>query len=247
MNDYLQVSSLAVLVFDYLITFSDEVEFIWNGKMSTVKALFYITRYLPFFDGTFLLAQQFLPGPPQLMCKSMFHVQAWLYLFAFLVTNAILLLRTYAIWENNKNLALSLFALLIACITGAGYCVERFILSLTYGPSPSHYVFPGCFVVDGGRIVWVSITLLLLFHTVVLALTLLSAIRQGRLTKSSLLGIICRDGIIMYAYLFGIAVINIIFLTTVQTYLTFSLMSFHRILQAVLTERLVINIRKAVV
>jgi len=142
--------------------------------------------------------------------------------------------------------------------------MEKLILSLSYGPSPSRSAFPGCFILSGGRIIWASITLLLLFHTVVLVLTVLRVIRkygysghnrkrlcldagQRKLEDSSLFRKIYRDGIIVYTYLFGIALSNIIVLNTAQSFLAYSLVSYHRILQAVLTGRLVINNRKAAI
>lgn len=243
--DYIQVSSQAVLLFDYFITFSDEVEYIWGRKANPATILFYVTRYLPFFDGTIHLAKEFLPTPSHMMCNILYHLQGWIYIFAYLVADSILILRTYAMWKNNKNIALSLCVLLVACITGAGYCLEKFILSLTLGPSPSRSAFPGCFIYDGGRILWVSYLLLQVFHAVVFILTLLKVIQQRRLKDSSLFRTIYRDGIMIYAYLFGFSLINIIVLNTAQTYLEFSLASTHRVLQAILTGRLVMNIRRA--
>jgi len=172
-------------------------------------------------------------------------MQCWFYVLAFLATNAILLLRTSAIWENKRKIAFPLFALLIACITGTGYFMQKFIMSLDVIPSPSRSVYRGCFVISSGRIIWVAISLLLLFHTVVLVLTLISVIRQRILRKSSLFRTIYRDGIIVYTYLFGIALINITVINTAPILLAYSLVSFHRVLQAILTERLVINILKA--
>lgn len=37
-------------VYDYILTFTDEVEYIWKAPRSLVAFLFFITRYLPFFD-----------------------------------------------------------------------------------------------------------------------------------------------------------------------------------------------------
>jgi general stress protein CsbA len=44
--------------------------------------------------------------------------------------SGILLLRTYAIWENNTYVAGILFFILLGMCTGVGYFVERFLTSL---------------------------------------------------------------------------------------------------------------------
>jgi len=242
---YLQVSSLAILAFDYCITFSDEVEHIWTGKPNLARTLFFITRYLPFIDGAVLLAQLFMPDATQSTCQVLYHVKGWLNFFSFLVANSIFVLRTYAIWKNIKRVAIYLFALLVACTTGAAYYMEKFTLSLSGGPSPSRSAFPGCFVFHAGRILWVSFSILLVFHNMVLFLTVLRVIKERRLNDSSLFRTIYRDGIMVYAYLLGISLINIIVLNTAPITLEFSLISFHRVLHAILTGRLVINIRRA--
>jgi len=117
-------------------------------------------------------------------------------------------------------------------------------LSLSLGASPSRLVFPGCFIFDGGRLLWVSYTLLLAFHNVVFVLNSLKVIRQRSL-KKFLSQTIYRDGIMFYVYFLGFSLINIIVLNTARAYLKFGLVSFHGILQAILTGKLVINIHRA--
>jgi len=213
--------------------------------MTLVTVLFHIIRYLPFFDGPIHLAQQFLSDPSRSTCNTLFHVYGWLVVFSILVANSVLVLRTYALWENKRNVALSLFALLVACIIGVGYFMEKFISSFFYDQSPSRSAFPGCFISQSGRAFWISYLLLLLFHNVILILTVIKLIKGKRLRGSSLLRTIYRDGIMFYAILSVLSLINIIMFNTTQTYLKFGFISFHRVLHAILTERLVINIRRA--
>jgi len=242
---YFQVSSQTVFVFDYLITFPDEVEFVWNGKANPAAVLFFITRYLPFIDGIFLLAEQFLPNPSRSTCLALFHLEGWFYLSGFFMASSILILRTYAIWKSNKYIAYGLTALLIACTAGGGYFLEKSLLSLTFIPSPSKSVFPGCFIINFERILWISYLLILVFHSVILVLTLLRVIQQRRMKHSSLFRTIYRDGSLCYIYLFGVSFVNIVVLNNAPISLEISLVSFHRVMNAILIGRLVINIRRA--
>jgi len=65
------------------------------------------------------------------------------------------------------------------------------------------------------------------------------------LNGSILFRTIYLDGIMFYVYLSVSSLINIIVLNITQNYLNSSIVSFHRALHAILTARLVINIRRA--
>ncbi|KAJ7809689.1 hypothetical protein B0H14DRAFT_1496224 [Mycena olivaceomarginata] len=49
-SKYMNVSSVAILVFDYALTFSLEVSLIWKSKWSLPKVLFILSRYSTIFD-----------------------------------------------------------------------------------------------------------------------------------------------------------------------------------------------------
>ncbi|PVF97333.1 hypothetical protein CPB86DRAFT_857104 [Serendipita vermifera] len=44
---YLTASAAVILLYDYILTFSDEVEHVWRKPVTLVTVLFYINRYLP--------------------------------------------------------------------------------------------------------------------------------------------------------------------------------------------------------
>jgi len=186
----------------------------------------------------------FLPDPSRSTCHVLFAVYCWLATFAYLITNSILVLRTYAIWENKRNVAFSLFILLVICFVAAGYCAEKFVLSLSFIRSPSRSVFPGCFIVHSGG-TWFTYLLILVFDTAVLILTIIKAIQRKGLNGSTLFRTIYRDGVLYYVYLSVLSLINIIVFITMQNSLSFSLVNSHRVLHSILTARLVINIRRA--
>ena len=72
----------------------------------------------------------------RVLCSRIFRDKWWVasiaspFLRDLTCQKAILLLRTCAIWENKKKVTYPLFALLIVCIAGTGYFMEKFILSL---------------------------------------------------------------------------------------------------------------------
>ena len=42
------IDSYRLQIYDYVITFADELRLVWSSKLSVIKLLFLINRYLPF-------------------------------------------------------------------------------------------------------------------------------------------------------------------------------------------------------
>lgn len=42
-------------VYDFLLSFPDEVNLIWPSRWNLIKVLFFLTRYLPFLDISLVL------------------------------------------------------------------------------------------------------------------------------------------------------------------------------------------------
>jgi hypothetical protein len=45
-------------VYDYMLTFKDEVRLVWPSRWSIGKVLFFLTRYPPFIDMTLVLVRK---------------------------------------------------------------------------------------------------------------------------------------------------------------------------------------------
>ncbi|KAG2055273.1 hypothetical protein BDR06DRAFT_1020478 [Suillus hirtellus] len=75
-SKYTNIGSLAILVFDYCITFQDEVRWTWSRPWGLIRVVFTISRYLPFV-GSGLTAYAALrvggPCPPSL-AENIIHI-----------------------------------------------------------------------------------------------------------------------------------------------------------------------------
>ncbi|KAL4245481.1 hypothetical protein ABKN59_009421 [Abortiporus biennis] len=84
--------SLVLVVYDYLLTFEDEIEFLWKGRFTFTRALFFTCRYWPvsnlILDNIVLTLQD----PSEKSHNS-----------AELVVGLILLLRIHAIGNYNRR------------------------------------------------------------------------------------------------------------------------------------------------
>ncbi|KAJ2919905.1 hypothetical protein MD484_g397, partial [Candolleomyces efflorescens] len=107
---YIMIGSLTVLVFDYLITFDREVNYVWSSPWSLGLPLFYINRYIPFVDLALFIHIQF-----SYLTNEHVSVATWLVSFPSFFGQMIIVLRTCALWQNNRLIVS--FLLLVSCAT----------------------------------------------------------------------------------------------------------------------------------
>ncbi|KAF8995942.1 hypothetical protein BDQ17DRAFT_1330286 [Cyathus striatus] len=110
--NYIRAATLAVLVYEYLLTFYLEVNFVWKRNWNVVKILFLITRYLPFIAATTSLTIQFLPHTSAVKCKMLYTTIACLSIGFFMaecIAIVYLLLDDDKIWTwESVNMVLIL-------------------------------------------------------------------------------------------------------------------------------------------
>jgi len=240
-----------VLVYDFLLTFSDEVEFMWRRGWTLLNIIFFINRYFPFVDAITEVTQSFMPQRAnfQFMCKVIYYAHAWQVVLGVNVADLILVLRTYAIWDSDKRIAAGLLAVLFGTTAVEAVYMTRVIRSFVFIKSPSPSQFPGCFPAHydptPGGIAYIAMAI---FETVVFAVTLLKLFRRREPQHAGtyiLFETLYRDGITFYAMVFGITLVNVVILQTVPSETSFIFTLFHRVLHSILSTRLVLNLRRA--
>ncbi|CAA7269731.1 unnamed protein product [Cyclocybe aegerita] len=103
------VSATVIFLWDYLLTLGLEVEHIWAGRWTVVKAIFLIQRYIPFFD---------------IMWFGM-HV--------------VLCFRVWAVWNRNKIMTVLLPILFASCWVPPIVFLVMFMKSVVCESEPFAY------------------------------------------------------------------------------------------------------------
>ncbi|EIW74511.1 hypothetical protein CONPUDRAFT_159812 [Coniophora puteana RWD-64-598 SS2] len=108
---YAKVSGLALLLFDYCITFPLEVKWTWGRRWDLTQITFLLSRYLPFVAAT-LATYPFLVVDHHDVRGLLFALlrysdaravfRSWMGNSHILSSDGLLLLRTYAFWLRNK-------------------------------------------------------------------------------------------------------------------------------------------------
>ncbi|KIJ19735.1 hypothetical protein PAXINDRAFT_165983 [Paxillus involutus ATCC 200175] len=134
-------TALAVFLFDYCLTFSLEVHHVWGRKWEITRIVFTISRYLPFIASPMVCFYN-LYGNNCGAYNYVIDVFAQGCVFA---AEAILVLRTYALWGHSRRVFIVLIVLAAAFIVAAMVIWSKVKFSLP-GDSESAYVWyaAGC-------------------------------------------------------------------------------------------------------
>jgi len=238
---YTDVVSVAILIYDYSLTLPDEIKYIWTNPFAISSILFFLTRYPPFVDSLLLFIHAHA-GLSEPNYKIVYRAQVGAYGIGILIGNVILLLRTTAIWERKKLVTLVLSVLLAACMAAAAYALRRYLVEVTFDPSPCSSD-PGFFVMDNHNNLYIPYALLMGFETMVLVLTLVKASKQRAI--SQLHKTLYEDSLKYFVILFAVSVANTTNLAAGPLELRPVLTSVHRILHSVFTGRIILNIHES--
>ncbi|KIJ04843.1 hypothetical protein PAXINDRAFT_21868 [Paxillus involutus ATCC 200175] len=132
---YMNVAALSAFLFDYCLTISSEVHYVWTRKWESTRIGFTISRYFPFITLP-LVCYSILYGRN---CGATNDVVNVMYNVCIASAEVTLALRTYALWSRNRRVLAILIGLLVAFIIAAGLVGAMGKFSLP-GDSGSPYV-----------------------------------------------------------------------------------------------------------
>ncbi|KAF9487815.1 hypothetical protein BDN71DRAFT_1478357 [Pleurotus eryngii] len=182
---YLHLSCNGLLVYDYLLTFADEVRYVYGAPWTLGRILFYLTRYPVFVDTALTLHHQVGYSLSVQECITLFKITGWMIIIGIVIAEVIMTLRVWALWGRTRNFGIFLSILSVATIAGGGVAFFMFHSSQAFiAMDDINPVIPGCFPDDGNNVVFVSFTVLMGYESVIFILTLIKAIQHCELQFS---------------------------------------------------------------
>ncbi|KAF9651008.1 hypothetical protein BDM02DRAFT_1012765 [Thelephora ganbajun] len=198
---------VTLLVYDYTLTFQQEVELVWKRRWGLGTVLFVFNRYSPFIESIISLSIRFFFLGPQ-MCKKLTAVLTWFIVLGLLTSEFILMLRTYAIWDRSRK------ALYVLLATGTLVSVlgivstEMELRSIKWADVPDGGA--GCYFSEASTIIFLAYISLLICETTIAVMTAIKALSHLRRSHSDFVVTLYRDGFLFYLYCIGISLLNII-------------------------------------
>ncbi|KAF8060221.1 hypothetical protein FPV67DRAFT_1674180 [Lyophyllum atratum] len=261
---YINVASGAVLVFDYFQTFAMEVEFFWTPEWNIGKVLYLFARYTAFFDvplviycasipalfsnslieftWDFSFADALASNVSHKTCYQVYAVSAYSTLIGIAFSEAIMILRTYGLWANNRKILIFLLTFLAFIVIPALIILSIFLKSLKYGAPPLPTV-TGCYPTAGSIVLFVDFVLIILLECTIMSLTVWIGVKHFRHSRNRLVYTLYRDGIFFFVYLFLISAGNIVVLVAGPPEYVDLLNTFQRVMHSILSTRIMLHVR----
>ncbi|KAG8970784.1 hypothetical protein FRC03_000001, partial [Tulasnella sp. 419] len=223
--NYAAIAGFTLLFYDYILTFADEVKFIWTSRRSLGKLLFFLNRYVTQID---LLLQihlytnlslskkplnhttySFFSNIRDSRCTYGFKASLWLNLFVMMVTELMLVLRTYALWGGNKTILIVLGLAFMLCDAACFGLLIEITRSIYYVRAPTKFV-RSCYFDAEYYLLYGYFVPSLVFQVIIFSLTIWKA-RQHISAKpelSPLFETLYRDGFLFFIVVFAMTLAN---------------------------------------
>ncbi|KAK0201000.1 hypothetical protein DFS33DRAFT_1094532 [Desarmillaria ectypa] len=162
-SSYSYVSALSFLTWDIIVSFGDEVNYIWVSQWSIPKLMYFLARYYPFlylmsvflFNLPVLDEQMTLVLVGRTSCPLLLtspkDCQAYWYWsliggpsFVIIILDIILLLRVFSLYNRNRWLLTFMVLFVIGDATGALYACSRLAIDLAAGTYSVPAPWQGC-------------------------------------------------------------------------------------------------------
>ncbi|KAF8551159.1 hypothetical protein OG21DRAFT_1513128 [Imleria badia] len=112
-NNYGSLAMPIAIGYDCVLTFSNEIEYIWSKPWTWVSTLFIIVRYFGLFNAIVTRSQvgsSFLPGPEK-VCKILYIMSNWTYALFLSAADFTMILRVWAMYNRSRLLLSALLVL----------------------------------------------------------------------------------------------------------------------------------------
>ncbi|KAH8119509.1 hypothetical protein DFH11DRAFT_1500977 [Phellopilus nigrolimitatus] len=203
---YLNGIGLVIMLYDHILTFGDEVRFVWHAKPSFAKKAFLANRYLvpAVLIGVANVMNRFDDNSviTDTTCRNFFTFSSLLGVISIGIGNVLVLLRVINLWERNRvksifmmmGFLISFFATFSLMVV----VIVKMLPGLTY--IKEVHMCVSTIKVDELSAVWASP---MLFEVIVLVLVCWNSLDRPRSQDSQLARSLARDGMGYFAVLTG--------------------------------------------
>jgi len=208
-NIYAQLASLALVLYDYFLTFPMEVELIWKRRWSISTGLYIINRYSGIFALSFNTAVYINNTFSDNFCFHWVRYEVGSSIIAFWLVDIILAFRVWALWGKSKRV-LFFICLLFSMSVGACVTVTTLVfrhITVLHRPGP---FASGCYPLGFPTYTYAIAIPELGNSGILLVLTLfrtVQSVRMGR-RNAPMLTLFIRDGVLYYLCIMLLILMN---------------------------------------
>jgi xanthosine utilization system XapX-like protein len=237
-SKYTNIGAFAILIFDFSITFQDEVKWTWSRPWDITRVIFAISRYLPFIGSglTVYAALRVSGPPPPSLAENIIHI------IGIIAAEGLLVIRTWAFWQKSKRVLIGLVA----------YGAVTIIAAVSMNVFPNHQLIsadmstlPGQGGFESSRNAALVYAILALFECVILALTVFKKFSDYRQVKSSIITTVYGGSMFYMLCIIAITVTNVIIDAVFPLGYTNMFDTLQVVIHSVLSSRIMFHLRSS--
>ncbi|KAJ7167660.1 hypothetical protein C8R46DRAFT_1093724 [Mycena filopes] len=261
-QNYVLYATSALLVYELMVTFDEEVRCVWSLRWRLPKILFLFNQYIT----RGLLILQWVvggyPGTSERFCQIYAYWQIIPPRLAILTAQAIMIIRLWAIYNNSRKMLFTLVILYILEVTAVVICMALATVNTEGSSQPrplscgldalspllrnyasGTWIAPVCF-----ELVILLITLVKIFpplpsHFLGKA-NIMKGLSIATRERNPTLDMLARDSIIYFAFIFTFTLANaVIYETSFSSYYHSILLGPTSAISCIAVSRMIINIR----
>ncbi|KAG1847954.1 hypothetical protein C8R48DRAFT_413448 [Suillus tomentosus] len=198
---YVNLGSLAILAFDFCITFSEEVRWTWFRPWDVIRVIFVISRYLP-FAGVGMIAYDALGVSNQ--CTSILE-ESIIHITSMVAAEALLVIRTWAFWQKSKRLLIGI-SVYVVLLIAANIAVDLSPTVLIPGEEPPL----GTCYFESPRSSAIQYIFLAMFESMILTLTVYKRFHDYKNFQSGIIVTLYHDDVFYTLCILAVTLANVI-------------------------------------
>ncbi|KAF8452879.1 hypothetical protein L210DRAFT_2061513 [Boletus edulis BED1] len=142
LNDYASLIVVTVVVYDYILTFSREIEYVWCKPWTWVSTMFLVVRYIGLYwiMTIALIGSSFVSGPLE-VSNVMYLAFTWAFGVFLSAADLVMVLRVYAMWNRSRIILGFLLFIFVSQVTTTVVFDGIYHSSSTYFPVTLARVF----------------------------------------------------------------------------------------------------------
>ncbi|OAX33057.1 hypothetical protein K503DRAFT_556784 [Rhizopogon vinicolor AM-OR11-026] len=232
---YTNVAAAGLLIFDYCITFGDEVLWTIGRRWGIPSFVFIMSRYAPFI-GAAMTAYAGVKSRQGENCIPFNNISNAAHFVGIIGSEVLLLLRTYIFWECSKKFL----------VVMVPFSVLFSIMAVVFGTAPIPFGIPGsspACILEGSRSSTLPYGVLLLYELVLMALTLFKRYHHFKNFRSSVIQALYHDGILYMICITLITTTNVVIDAALPAVYSDLLNTPQVVIHSVLASRILFNLR----
>ncbi|EGO18935.1 hypothetical protein SERLADRAFT_479993 [Serpula lacrymans var. lacrymans S7.9] len=255
-TNYFNVACLVFWILDYCISFELEVRWVWGRKCDLARFVFTFSRYLPFINvvmtiyGAYLAAAVFSSLMVDTRRQPLYRTQTETVLpttmvgivgylsSSIIAPEGLLVLRTYAFWEQSKKILAWLLVSGVVCLAVA------FTLTSVIPNSLRSSTAKKCFFINYKTIA-IQYAFIMLYECLLLSLTAYKTAKHYRVSKNVLVFVVYRDSMIYMGCIIVVSLVNAIGIATLPLGYSRLFFSLQFSMHSILASRILFNLRES--